>query len=252
MLEEETKDNIEFIEEPSYDGQKSPETKDNKVDFSLYLQLSLFLVGLAGLQIIAIILSFTFLGLKDSDEYSLIVNYVSYFITFTVLIGICTIEYKKILAKLKDWKNWVIGIAIGIMLIIATAVISIIISLIVQFDNNNNEQTVRSLISLNPLLSVLVIGIMAPFCEELTYRVGLFSLLNRKNKILAYVVTIVVFAFIHFDFTNITSVNEWLNLPIYLSAGFILTFAYDYFGPAACITAHCINNLYSVLASLII
>ena len=76
----------------------------------------------------------------------------------------------------------------------------------------------------------------------------------RINKYLAYAVTILVFAFIHFDFECFgkgTLVNELLNMPFYLFAGFTFTFLYEKFGFGASVMAHVSNNLYSIIMTVI-
>ena len=95
----------------------------------------------------------------------------------------------------------------------------------------------------------------------MTYRVGLFSFLMRTKRWLAYMVTIIVFAFIHFDFTSIltgiqtgvwdTLINEILNLPEYMMAGAVLCVLYDTCGLSASIIAHVGNNLFSIFLYII-
>ena len=70
--------------------------------------------------------------------------------------------------------------------------------------------------------------ILAPFAEEMTYRIGLFSALKRVNLILAFIVTALVFGLIHFDLSGVIqgfntgtegsrkyAINELCNLPLY-------------------------------------
>ncbi|MBP5694703.1 MAG: CPBP family intramembrane metalloprotease, partial [Bacilli bacterium] len=99
-----------------------------------------------------------------------------------------------------------------------------------------------------PITCLFIFGLIGPICEEITYRVGLFSLLKRKNRALAYLVTIAVFALIHFNFSNdpATLLNEIINLPYYMFAAFAFSFAFDKFGFAASATAHISNNLISL------
>ena len=76
-------------------------------------------------------------------------------------------------------------------------------------------------------------------------------LCKRKNRILAYVATIIIFTLIHFDFGAKTMTNELLNIPYYAAAAFAFTFAYDQYGFAASVTAHVANNLFSVITEII-
>ena len=95
----------------------------------------------------------------------------------------------------------------------------------------------------------MITGIIGPICEEFAYRVGLFNLGMRINRLTAYLFATVVFGLIHMH--DFASVNEWLNFPSYLIAGGILAFTYDRFGLSASITAHVVNNLYAVILTLI-
>ena len=105
--------------------------------------------------------------------------------------------------------------------------------------------TLRSFITIYPFISLIFLGVIGPICEELTYRVGLFSVL-KKPKWLAYVIGTLVFALAHFSFTSTNIINELVNLPVYIVSGFALCLAYDKFGLAASLTAHTVNNIYSV------
>ena len=78
---------------------------------------------------------------------------------------------------------------------------------------------------------------------------------------LAYIVTIVLFAFIHFDISSILTglngqgwdafINEIINIPSYLAAAAILTVLYEKFGFASAFVAHASNNLISIVLSII-
>ena len=115
---------------------------------------------------------------------------------------------------------------------------------------SENESVLREIIKAFPALSVFVFGIVGPFCEELTYRVGLFGCF-KKYKWLAYLTSIIVFALMHFGFTSPNIIDELVNLPIYLFSGAAFAFAYDKFGLAGSLSAHVTNNLYAIIASII-
>ena len=120
----------------------------------------------------------------------------------------------------------------------------------VSIADNANESSLNSIVTAFPMASLLFFAFIGPVCEELTYRVGLFSLTKRVNRIFAYIVTIIVFTLIHFDFTSKTMVNELLNIPFYAFAAFVFTFLYEKFGLASSVSAHITNNLFSLLVSI--
>ena len=122
---------------------------------------------------------------------------------------------------------------------------------------NQNETSIRAISRTYPVLSLLIFGIIGPFCEEVTYRLGLFGFATRLGKILGYLLTAFVFGIIHFDWTALGSgassdalLTELVNLPSYIGSGAALCFLYDRFGFSASFVAHSINNLFSVLATM--
>ena len=114
--------------------------------------------------------------------------------------------------------------------------------------DNINESSLQTMRQVYPVASFMIFGLIGPICEEFTYRVGLFSFFKRINKWVAYVVTVVIFAFIHFNFSTDPNVllNEVLNLPFYMFAAFAFSFTYDKFGLAGSLTAHVANNFISL------
>ena len=117
---------------------------------------------------------------------------------------------------------------------------------------NENEEGLRSFIVIYPWMSLFILGFVGPICEELTYRVGLFGLLKRW-KWLAYIVSALVFAFMHFSFDaeGDAMIVELINLPMYIFSGVMFALAYDKFGLSASLTAHIVNNVFAVSMTLI-
>ena len=123
---------------------------------------------------------------------------------------------------------------------------------------NTNETGINTITTAFPILSLIVFGILGPLCEEVTYRVGLFSSISQKLKPLwAYLITILIFGLIHFDFTALFSGNvdaliiELSNLPTYLVSGLLLCYFYTKEGFGVSSIAHIFNNLLSLLLTLI-
>ena len=222
-------------------------------------RLTLFLIGFIGLDIVTLIIQLVLQLIipeyfqKDSPYYIAgltmmnTIRYVLLTITFLVLL----FPRLKVLAKkFLDWKGDLLGIAFGIGVILITIAYNLLISNFIDPGTNANEVAAESMIVAYPVLSIIVLGILGPVCEEITYRYGLFSLLDKKSKILAYILTPLVFAIIHFDFTVDMKV-ELLSLPTYIIAGLSLSFAYDRFGFNTAVIAHITNNLYAIVVTLI-
>lgn len=230
--------------------------------FDKWKQLALFLVGWMGFQFIALFVEIIAVSvLRDADAFqtplvSMTINCCSYGALLLVLF--CIIQLSdglKLLTSFKNYKAYIAGILCLAAIILFNKVYSIAISFVrLPISNNVNEASIQSLTDLYKVPSIIFFGVIGPICEELTYRVGLFSLCKRKSKALAYIVTMIVFSLIHFNFTSnpIGLLNEVLNLPYYCFAALAFSFTYDYFGFAGSVTAHIINNQLSLAFILFI
>lgn len=230
---------------------------------AFWKQIIYFFVGWLGFQglafIMSLIVSLIFKNNGNTDQllFSAIVNFVSYGILFIALCLITWKDYTKIFISFytKKWKPYVFAI-VGVVAIFAFSYIYNFFLMLIGYqpDVNENETGVRSIVSAYPLLSILIFGFVGPFCEEMTYRVGLFSFFRRIHISLAYAISIVVFALIHFSFESIGTdsfINELANLPNYLFSGAVFAFLYHKLGLASSLTAHVTNNLISLLFTLI-
>ena len=217
-------------------------------------QIGLFLGGFsfAGMLIIQILVA---LLIRDAitDKTALDATMIS--CTYILMTGglfflVFFTRRKHFFSKYKRKIDYIYGLAYAITLIFVGALVGNIISLFYQVTDNANQSTAVIFSKNYPLLAFFVIGILGPVCEELTYRVGLYSFLRRINKYLAFAVTVLVFAFIHFDFEATDMVNELWNIPSYIVAGAILTLAYEHRGPACSMTAHVCYNIFAFLTIL--
>ena len=94
----------------------------------------------------------------------------------------------------------------------------------------------------------LVSVVVGPMCEEITYRVGLYGALREKNKVIGFIVSGLVFAFMHIVFTDTTLRAELTAFPIYLLISYFLNYAYEKNGLACSYMAHMTLNLISFIA----
>lgn len=248
MLKE-NQDNIDSKIEIDITAEEITEKPDSK-SLSLIKKIVLFLVGCAGIYIASLLAAlFLFGSTLPEDSKNAIITFVTYTILFIALAGIVNVDVKKLIIDFKKWKSWLIGIGFAAAMILFPIIYTAIVSLFYQYHVNENESSLRSIISIYPVLSIIIFGMVGPLCEELTYRVGLFGSLI-KVKWLAYTVSIIVFAMMHFSFTSPNIYDELVNLPSYLVSGALMAIAYDKFGLAASLSAHMINNLYAVIVSI--
>ena len=217
-------------------------------------QIGLFLGGfaLAGMLIIEII--FTLLLKNAFTDKTALESTVLSCTYITMLGGLGFIVFltrrKHFLSKYTRKIDYIYGLAYMLTLILVSSLVSAFVALFHEATDNVNQSTAVVFVKNYPLLAFFVIGILGPLCEELTYRVGLYSFLRRINKYLAFIVTIIVFALIHFDFDAIDMVNELWALPSYIVAGAILTLAYEHRGPACSMAAHVCYNIFAFLTIL--
>ena len=217
-------------------------------------QVGLFLGGfaLAGMLVIQLIIALFFKNaIPDKNTFEAVLISCTYILmTGGLFFIIFYTRRQHFFSKYKRKIDYIYGLAYAITLIFVGSLVGSLTSLFYQVTDNVN-QTAAVIYSKNyPILAFFVIGILGPVCEELTYRVGLYSFLRRINKYLAFAVTIIVFAFIHFDFEAEDMVNELWSIPSYIAAGFVLTLAYEHRGPACSMVAHVCYNIFAFLTIL--
>lgn len=219
---------------------------------SIAKQLALFLTGLAGLELlvflVVLFLSAFDLSSVSNAKFTMIVYAIVYSLLFIILFGIINVDIKKLFKSFKRWQPYVAGICCALAILQFQIIYLTFLQLCgVDFGVNANQDAVNQSVNALPLTSFVILGIIGPICEEVTYRLGLFSFLKRISFWVAYPIATVVFALIHFNFSGANLVNELINLPIYLFAGFALTFTYDRFGFAGSTIGHILNNVISFL-----
>lgn len=240
--------------------------ESRSIALSVPKQVFFFLMGSLGLTLVSLLIQ---LIIKAVNPYFLIqsstsgtLNFILYSFLFGLMILVIFNDITTVVKDFKIGKTWGNGIGYGAALIIISYLVNVIISIIstlagTNVTTNNNEATIESIASIYPIASIVIFGVIGPICEEITYRLGLFSLLKRLNKVVAYVFTALIFGAIHFDWTCLGSgnapliINEFLNLPSYIVAGVILCYTYDRLGISGSIIAHCTNNLYAMLMTII-
>ncbi len=218
--------------------------------------------------------------------YGLLALTFALFLFFNKKIG------KAFLLDFKDYKAILSGLVVCVVVLFAENLMSSLYSTLCPdiYGANSNQQGLQSYVSSSPIMLFFPIVLFAPFTEELTYRVGLVDSAGNKNRWIGIIISAIIFGFIHFSFdsiflcinydqlleagstsliksiseTNIPTyytyqevknmmLNEFLNLPIYILAGFIMAFGYAFTGKiSTSITAHFTNNLISYISMLIL
>ena len=238
------------------------EKKFNTLD--LVKRIIAFLFVSLGISLIATLISDPLYNALSSiyqdqeliNQTNLYLNFICYFVAFIVTVALLfKDELMKTLKGFMIPKNVKDGLAIGVVILAVTMSYNLIINLF-DIGSNQNEQAVDSMITINPLISFFTVGIFGPIVEEIGYRYGLFGSIKKFSRIGAYIVTVLVFALIHFNLTpSMTSeeiIIEFLNLPTYLFSAFMLSYAYENNDSlTTSIVAHGVNKLTSVIFSVL-
>ena len=217
-------------------------------------QIGLFLGGFsyAGMLIIQLIIAL-FVRSAITDKTAFEATLIS--CTYILMLGglgfiVFWTRRQHFLSKFTRKIDYIYGLAYMITIILVSSLVGTFTSLFHEVSDNVNQSTAVVFSKNYPLLAFFVIGIFGPLCEELTYRVGLYSFLRRINKYLAFIITIIVFTLIHIDFEATDIVNELWSIPSYVAAGAVLTLAYEHRGPACSMTAHVCYNIFAFLTIL--
>ncbi|MCQ2087132.1 MAG: CPBP family intramembrane metalloprotease [Bacilli bacterium] len=246
----EINETINTISSFNFETYKKPKT-NNPDGLSWKKRLALFLLGFsyAGLFIVSLIVGISIaIFVEDKALYSILVESITYIILFAIMFAICFTERKYFANELKDPSKYTKGLVIGVCLIAVEFVLSVAIEIFYKPDVNANQAIVESLTKNYPTLMFIITCLIGPVCEELTYRVGLYGMLRKKNEIMGFIVAGLVFAAVHISFTDTTLLAELCAFPIYLSISYLLTLAYKKYGLAASLTAHIFINLISFIS----
>jgi membrane protease YdiL (CAAX protease family) len=228
-------------------------------------QILLFFLGWIGLIGFAIFFSALFgflvpffLSIEDteifltSDLFFSYVNSLSYFTLFMIGIIITWPFLRTSFIPALFSGQWWLGLPFTFAILLTSfGLVSLYDALGIQLDDNQNQAAIVRLVQDSPIISLITFGLLGPIVEEWTYRLGLFQYLKGLNKWIAYLVTLTIFGFIHFDFNATNLTNELFNLPIYLVAGAWFCFLYDRFGLQVAMATHIFNNVISVMSILI-
>ena len=212
-------------------------------------QIGLFLAGFSfgGMFIAELIIALFLRDIADELLYKTMVISLTYLVMFLGLSLIIIFTRRDyFFKKYKRAIDYIYGLGYAVTLVLVSMIVATILNLFHPVSENANQEAAISVAQGYPILAFFILGIIGPVCEELTYRVGLFSFLRRINKWVALVVTALVFALIHFDFEG-DLVTELWAFPSYLVSGVILTLAYEHRGPACSMTAHIAYNIFALV-----
>lgn len=232
-------------------------------------EVFLFLWGSIGMQIVSLIVSLSLQKVLWSDsQKNMALNFLTYSIVLVVYIVYLFIIRRPLGLKILESfnfkkKNNFKHAIIGWLMIIGANLISSLYLFVINMSvyggkmNTSSNQSALTSISGFVIPFVITVVFYGPICEELAYRVGLCSLLERWNGIAAVLLTGFIFGSIHFDYSSILTavkgdatqlISELYNIPTYIIAGWGLSLAYTKYGTySSSFMGHFMNNLVAVI-----
>lgn len=224
-------------------------------------QLIIGAIGMFGISVLSAIAMFAAAMITSSDPNNLepkvllICNTIAYLVIFAALIFVLLKDWKTILQSGKKWQTYVWAAA-GIVVIFGLGFGLTQLRNYLVPSTNENQGKVNEMLTAIPPLAFLVMGIVGPICEEITYRLGFFNFFRRINLPCAYIFSTILFALCHMSLEPFMAldvngiVSELASLPIYLILGGVLAFIYDRKGLTASCIVHIVYNTINIIIGL--
>ena len=112
---------------------------------------------------------------------------------------------------------------------VATRGLSGLVELVFPGFANINDQSIAALAGSHYVLMVIGIVLLVPTAEEVLFRGVVFGSIRRRSRLWAYVVSVVLFAFVHIS--GYLAGGDWLRLVLsfvqYIPAGLFLAWSYE-------------------------
>lgn len=121
---------------------------------------------------------------------------------------------------------------------------------LVHNQTNLNDVTIAAQIDAAPCTTLLIVIFLAPFVEEVLFRGLLFGGLRNHSRLVAYLVSCLLFAFVHvwqYAWGSRDITYFWLMMQ-YLVPGMVLAWTYDHSGSLwTSVGLHSLTNALSIL-----
>lgn len=238
---------------------------EQKQELNWLHHILLFIGGYFLISILASVVNIALKPISESGNTMLASTLLSLIVYVLMFITLSLVLY--FLKLLKDFyipftklTPYLKGVFYGFLIIIASVSYSSLVALLFgPQDSNTNQQAIENVLTSYPILNFMWIVLLGPLVEEYIYRVGLFSGLRKVNRILAYVVSGLIFGFIHFTIPLTASgtvdsarlLIEFINIPSYIISGLLFAYVFEKEGFATSSIAHITNNLVSFVVTII-
>ena len=197
---------------------------------------------------------FRFVGrLLDTTISATVQSVIYYYVLFAVTL----IVFHKFVARTS--RNFAdnLGVACRNMLLGLIALYGLnelvyrLSSLVISNRTNLNDTTISAQIQDAPRVTLLIIVFLAPFIEEVLFRGLVFGNLKSKSRVVAYLVSCLLFALLHvWQFAVLQQdITYFLLMVQYLVPGAVLAWAYESSGTLwTSIGLHAVANALSAWA----
>ena len=156
------------------------------------------------------------------------VNFWTYALGAAALTLSCLVFLRRDFDRLWERPLYILGqAALGYaLLMLANYLLAVVLGPFLPQDNPNN-MALMDMVKAERQRIIAISVILAPILEELIFRGGVFGLLRRWNRVLAYGACLLLFGLYHTWQFALSDPIYWLYLIQYLPAGFFLCRSYE-------------------------
>lgn len=202
-----------------------------------------------------------YIFLKNKIKYENFLVYQHFIIFFIIFLLTKNFLYNEFIKFKTNLKANINKIFYGYgLLFLGSIVLSLIYGFIlkyynIEFKDSSNQELIIEIAHYSPIYIFMLTVIFAPFSEEIVFRLGIFKSLKKYNRILAYLISILIFSIIHIlpeVFVSKNVVLTFMQFLTYLWPTIIITFNYDKNDNIIIpIGIHVFNNLMGILMILL-
>ncbi|MCQ2753185.1 MAG: CPBP family glutamic-type intramembrane protease [Bacilli bacterium] len=227
---------------------------ERMIFLSDYKEVVLFVAGFFGYFLFSYLMQLGLSTLRFDDILkSAIQNLVAYGVVYGITLSILWTDFGLIIQGARKWRTIIAGlIGCAVTIGFCFAYQGILLAANVGFVPDSNRTMILAIIRNQPIMAFFIFALFEPIAEEFTYRLGLFTVVRKRNRIFAYIAPILVYTLIRVQFMGSNPINECLNIPIHLVPAFLYCYLYEHEGFSASVYAHVLVNLVTFALALTI
>jgi len=200
---------------------KFPMTKKERITGMIYIPFHALLLP------VLIELVYVLFGLEVSSPYRMLVYYT---VSFVIIVALMFRFLRASFSDLIDefWRA-IQAIILGYILFRVLLWVFVLLMAQIMAEANPNSDAIIGDITANFRVMLIVTTVLAPIVEETIFRGALFGTIRQKNRIAAYVVSVLLFGLFHvwdhilFDFSQ----TALLLIIQYIPPSIALAWCYD-------------------------